>query len=774
MKNTRIWATLLLLIMLGGLLSGTTLMNYHIEKELCFQRLNGYVASIGKIVSQDMKENQNYLASMGRVLSCQDLTDHEKLGEFLAAMEGTGMVTRLELLLPGDLLVADECLTEISGQRSFSEEAEAGAHVFWQKGETDGEIILRQCVPVQRNGKTAAVLCGVIDLEKIPHLLVSKEYGEEMQLYIFDRTSGQFLLDTWHGTLTTRESLGGRKPAKGFSKEQFDEDLDAGRAGFTVFRSNTTGEDFYTSYAPVDTEDWMVMVTVPDRVVFAYAKRMLICVYLLMAGVLCSFFIFFFWTLRDIRREQKDGKQKLKDIHYILDVEKNLFQAPNDAVYFHNALQKIAEYLSAKRVFFWAVSDNMPQQIRWSDESGGREQDISFQTEFPHIFQQLQEQGEIIRYEFAEGETADSEEAASELQEIFRILGAKNLMMIPVRKRNGIMAGILGAVDMEKRRENTEPLRQVSVSFSIALEQYDLYRRIERVSRTDTMTGLKNRNGFHEALLALETRSYGSFGCVYADANGLHEINNRLGHAAGDEMLIQIAKALNIFFPDDDVYRIGGDEFVVLCLDRAEKNIAACAKNARQQIHEAGYEISLGVAWRDRNIDPSDVVKDAEQAMRTDKQQYYESPGRERYLRCIDEKTKQMFLRQQDTENFLSAVAPQFRGVYFVDLSKDSSRYLFIPSYFEELLNEAGGRFSKGILLYARELVKPDYYEAFVHICDYDALQEQLDGGTLPELIYQKKDGSWFQLRVIPVHTDEKKETLWIFVDIFVDIMDKP
>ena len=51
---------------------------------------------------------------------------------------------------------------------------------------------------------------------------------------------------------------------------------------------------------------------------------------------------------------------------------------------------------------------------------------------------------------------------------------------------------------------------------------------------------------------------------VYIDVVGLHEINNHLGHKAGDGMLCAVAGAMQRMFPLADTYRIGGDEFVVL------------------------------------------------------------------------------------------------------------------------------------------------------------------------------------------------------------------
>ena len=56
--------------------------------------------------------------------------------------------------------------------------------------------------------------------------------------------------------------------------------------------------------------------------------------------------------------------------------------------------------------------------------------------------------------------------------------------------------------------------------------------------------------------------------CVYADANGLHELNNEQGHDAGDRMLQTVAREMQSRFGDAHTYRVGGDEFVAFVPDR--------------------------------------------------------------------------------------------------------------------------------------------------------------------------------------------------------------
>ena len=97
--------------------------------------------------------------------------------------------------------------------------------------------------------------------------------------------------------------------------------------------------------------------------------------------------------------------------------------------------------------------------------------------------------------------------------------------------------------------------------------------RLTRLSRTDALSGCLNRRGFGEELEARVARHerYGDpFGLVLLDLDGFKEVNDRHGHAAGDELLRRTSAALcGTLRASDAVARLGGDEFGVL-LDHSD------------------------------------------------------------------------------------------------------------------------------------------------------------------------------------------------------------
>lgn len=298
----------------------------------------------------------------------------------------------------------------------------------------------------------------------------------------------------------------------------------------------------------------------------------------------------------------------------------------------------------------------------------------------------------------------------------------------------------------------------------------EINKKLELTANYDFLTGLMNRNSYHAALDKIDDGKSLSFACIYIDVNGLHDVNNHLGHDAGDEMLKAVADAFREAFFEDEVYRIGGDEFVVICRGKSEQDIQCITKKVQQTLYRQSYEISIGIAYREESNSSAEtmaVVNEAEESMQQDKKRFYESAENDRRMRSLDRQLERMLLEKQDADAFLEVLAPEFAGVYFVNLSKDTVRHLYIPAYFEECLIGTDNQFSKAIILYAQRHVKPEYFNRFERVCDYDELERQLDSGQMPEFYYQKSNDIWLKLRILKFkdYSSERRETLWIFAN---------
>ena len=118
--------------------------------------------------------------------------------------------------------------------------------------------------------------------------------------------------------------------------------------------------------------------------------------------------------------------------------------------------------------------------------------------------------------------------------------------------------------------------------------------------------------------------------CIYIDANGLHEINNERGHEAGDQLLRAVAERLREQFPRDDLYRVGGDEFVVFPAPAAEAEYEARMRAVSESLAAQGYSISYGIAVCEAANGLRELVREADEKMLGSKRAYYAEHDRRR------------------------------------------------------------------------------------------------------------------------------------------------
>jgi len=153
-------------------------------------------------------------------------------------------------------------------------------------------------------------------------------------------------------------------------------------------------------------------------------------------------------------------------------------------------------------------------------------------------------------------------------------------------------------------------------------------RLLDRLADRDTLVDLPNRRGFLvrlERLIARLDRRYVPAAMLFVDVNGLKLINDRFGHKAGDQALIQVALLLVASVRKTDlVARMHGDEFGIL-LDRTDEWAAwKMAMRVFETVGASrfcvdGQPVSLGVAVGvgaiKRGDDPQSVIERADKQM---------------------------------------------------------------------------------------------------------------------------------------------------------------
>jgi diguanylate cyclase (GGDEF)-like protein len=136
-----------------------------------------------------------------------------------------------------------------------------------------------------------------------------------------------------------------------------------------------------------------------------------------------------------------------------------------------------------------------------------------------------------------------------------------------------------------------------------ALDRTDLHRRLQEQATQDVLTGLANRRAILDQLdqaVARSRRHNRGLGLLYLDLDGFKTVNDSYGHATGDAVLIEVAARLRETTRiEDNVGRIGGDEFVVICEDLEGEGLSLKRRLANaitKPYLELGVDVPLGVS----------------------------------------------------------------------------------------------------------------------------------------------------------------------------------
>ena len=196
-------------------------------------------------------------------------------------------------------------------------------------------------------------------------------------------------------------------------------------------------------------------------------------------------------------------------------------------------------------------------------------------------------------------------------------------------------ANQLAAGELDHRVEfnRDDELGELAASFNAMAEAISgSQRRLTRQANHDSLTGLANRAAYHARLkdaLGRPERREGTQAVLFVDLDDFKDVNDTLGHAAGDALLCVVASRLDgAVRPGDLVARLGGDEFALL-LDGVPDVAAALAVAERAvasldvPVELAGAWVhvgaSIGLAMRQSDSDPESLMREADVAMYTAK-----------------------------------------------------------------------------------------------------------------------------------------------------------
>ncbi|WP_191015811.1 sensor domain-containing diguanylate cyclase [Treponema zioleckii] len=231
----------------------------------------------------------------------------------------------------------------------------------------------------------------------------------------------------------------------------------------------------------------------------------------------------------------------------------------------------------------------------------------------------------IIKDEF---DMAKLEQDNPAWAESLRCANVKTLVLVPLLQGKKLL-GVLFITNFNVERivEIKEFIELTAFFLSAEIANNELMEKLEYMSNLDLLTGVKNRNSMNARVDWHVTKRRivpAPFGVIFADLNGLKQCNDNGGHEAGDRLLKDAAEVLKKHFENQEVYRSGGDEFIVI-YPRCKK--ADFDKKVEKLRAEVGYGakvcFAIGSDWSDGSKDLRLCMHLADEAMYADKREFY-------------------------------------------------------------------------------------------------------------------------------------------------------
>lgn len=324
-----------------------------------------------------------------------------------------------------------------------------------------------------------------------------------------------------------------------------------------------------------------------------------------------------------------------REIQYIMNNEKVVNEALQVALREMNAsvsidmfLEHLGRSIQCDRIYIFEGRKGMPvdNTFEWCAEGVSSEKDTLQQVPFDVVswwYGLFEIQNHLIIDDIEI--LKDTEPLTYQYLEPQHIT---SLVAAPLKKGDEIL-GFFGVDNPPEQALHsvTYIVEMVSHFIVSLLEKRILMDKLERLSYKDHLTGVSNRHALNEYLEKYKILN--NTGIVYCDVLGLKRINDNLGHQAGDELLVRAAKCLRKFFRFSDIYRVGGDEFLIICNELEKEAFLKRVEELREGMEGFEVMMSLGVLWKPLIENAEQALAEADSLMYEEKRAYYASKKEE-------------------------------------------------------------------------------------------------------------------------------------------------
>ncbi|MDO4764424.1 MAG: EAL domain-containing protein [Eubacteriales bacterium] len=217
----------------------------------------------------------------------------------------------------------------------------------------------------------------------------------------------------------------------------------------------------------------------------------------------------------------------------------------------------------------------------------------------------------------------DIKDSHPDVYATLKVQDIHSLVTVAIRL-HGELIGFLGVDNAEEDKIDpiADFLSGIVYFLSYVIERRDLNKKLEYLSYHDQLTGAFNRHAYSEFIKDYEGSA--ELGIVFCDITGLKQTNDNMGHIYGDKLIIHWHEVLKAVFPNEKIYRIGGDEFVVFSLSQGKEMFHKSVSQLEELVYKNQNHMAVGSVWVDEvEKGLSSFIHKAEKAMYKDKSVYY-------------------------------------------------------------------------------------------------------------------------------------------------------
>lgn len=620
---TQLMPTLVVMVLILALTVATYNISLRQEEEECFNRLENASETMVQSIKNRVNDDLNYLRLIGKDFSNEDhLPTYEEYKDRLSTFEDVSLFERVDLLMKNNTLYTMHDEVQQIYTNEFLELNSTAEYMDRVHTDTlTNKRSVNYYVPIQQNETVIAYLVGVFQCDTMDDQFYTKILNGKTHNSIIDTTDGQVVMDNQDLNIDNIASDTDFKlllPKKNVLKK-----IHSLKSG--AFASEKNGEKKYFAYKPVGVCNWELLVMVNEEDAFASVLTlkhnymiMVICEILILL-LYCGFYI---TKVRRISKKSNELNEDLNVSNTLIQCVRKLSNDLYKESTIDEILQIICEFYQAERCYVLDLDmDN--KKVNGIFEYGKRHDDIHIEN----MVRLCLEHTDLINQFFENQKSYYIEDVTHEIPYTSPIYASfmqqkiHSIIVVPFMDHKQIK-GVFAVDNPKQNYYQKDFLESLCFFIKTAMEREKEKTKLKNLSYVDSLTYAQNRNHFNEYLEQNRNKELHSLGVIYLDLNGLKEINDKMGHIAGDTLIITASYALQEIFLDNS-YRVGGDEFVVIEQDVSELLFFDQYAKLLKRMKELEISVATGCVWKETCSNLSETLQEADQKMYEDKKRYY-------------------------------------------------------------------------------------------------------------------------------------------------------